>query len=127
MSQTLFWNLLAKKITGEASEQELRQLEDLMKLNHDWAYQAEHIQEFWQYKNDAGKQESELAFEQHLQRMKDAGVELPESEFPQINFEINYSKRRRKILAFSVAAIFIFFIAGAIWLTGDKKKINAPR
>jgi transmembrane sensor len=124
MPQTLFWNLLAKKIAGEATQQELQELENLMKLNHDWAYQAEHIQQFWQYKNDATQQDSELAFEQHLLRMKESGINLPEPEIPPISFENNYTNKRKRIFAFSIAAIFIFFVAGIIWFTSDKKKLT---
>lgn len=124
MSQSLFWNLLAKKIAGEASPQELQELENLMKLNHDWAYQAEHIQQFWQYKNDTGKQESELAFEQHLQKMKEAGIDFPQPEMVQTDLQISYPNQRKKIIAYSVsiAAGLIFLIAGLVWLTSDKKK-----
>lgn len=122
MSQTLFWNLLAKKIAGEATQQELQELENLMKLNHDWAYQAEHIQQFWQYKNDGGRQESELAFEQHLLRMKESGINFPEPEIPQVNFETNYTGRKKRIFFFSTAAVVIFLIAGFVWLTSNTKK-----
>lgn len=124
MSQSLFWNLLAKKIAGEATEQEIRELENLMKLNHDWAYQAEHIQQFWQYKSDAGNQESELAFDQHLQKMKEAGIDFPQPQNAQPDFQINHTNRRRKIIAYSVsiAAGVFFLIAGLVWLTSDKKK-----
>jgi ferric-dicitrate binding protein FerR (iron transport regulator) len=124
MSQSLFWNLLAKKIAGEATPQELKELEDLMKLNHDWAYQAEHIQEFWQYKNDTGKQESELAFEQHLQKMKEAGIDFPRPQEIQADLKINSSNSRKRIIAYSIsmAAGLIFLIAGLVWLTSDKKK-----
>lgn len=124
MSQSLFWNLLAKKIAGEATPQELQELENLMKLNHDWAYQAEHIQQFWQYKNDTGKQESELAFEQHLQKMKEAGIDFPQPENIQPDLQIDFSNRRKKLIAYSVsiAAGLFFLIAGLVWLTSDKKK-----
>lgn len=121
MSQRLFWNLLARKIAGEASQQELQQLQDLMKQNHDWAYQAEHIEQFWQFKNDAGKLESELAFEEHLQRMKESGIDFPPAEISQTNLEVNNTGRGKRILILSIAAILILFIAGIFGLTSDKK------
>lgn len=118
MDQTFFWNLLAKKIAGEASTEELQQLEQLLKLNPDWAYQAEHIQHLWQ-KTTNHKQESESAFEQHLQRMKEAGIDL-EPEIPS-NAPVAKHSKFKKILAYSAAAVFVFLIAGFIWLSGDKK------
>ncbi|HWI92040.1 MAG TPA: FecR family protein [Flavisolibacter sp.] len=124
MSQSLFWNLLAKKIAGEATPQELQELENLMKLNHDWAYQAEHIQQFWQYKTDTGKQESEFAFEQHLQRMKEVGIDFPQPGDFQPDLQINSSGKRKKRIAYSVsiAVGLILLITGMVWLTSHKKK-----
>jgi len=120
MDQTLFWNLLAKKIVGEASEEELHQLESLMKLNPDWAYQAEHIQHLWQ--NTSGdKQESEFAFEQHLQRMKEAGVDL-QVELPSVHSGIKRGKTKN-IFTYSAAAVAVFLIAGFVWLSSNKKSI----
>jgi len=118
MDQTLFWNLLSKKITGEASEEELLQLEGLMKVHPDWAYQAEHIQHLWQNKTGDNNQESETAFEQHLQRMKEAGIDF-QSETPQITFPAN--NRRKRIFSFSIAAILVFLIGGLVWLKSYQK------
>lgn len=120
MDHIRFLNLLAKKITGEATAEELQQLESLMKLNPDWAYQAEHIQQLWQNKNATGKQESETAFEQHLQRMKDAGIDFPGPQIPPVNFHTKYGKKK-KLFSFSVAAIAIFLIAALVWLNSNKK------
>ncbi|MBO9681508.1 MAG: FecR family protein [Flavisolibacter sp.] len=120
MDQTLFWNLLAKKIAGEASEEELHQLESLMKQNPDWAYQAEHIQHMWQT-TSGDKQESEFAFEQHLQRMKEAGVDL-QPELPSINSGIKRDKVKN-IFAYSAAAVVVFLIAGFVWLSSNKRNV----
>ena len=125
MDQTLFWNLLAKKITGEASPDELLQLENFTKFNPDWAYQAEHIQYLWQNKAEGNQQESETAFEQHLQRMKDAGIDFSQPEIQQINFQTNHSKRQ-KIFAFSIATLVFFLISGWIWLNINKKLPLSP-
>jgi transmembrane sensor len=117
MDQTLFWNLLAKKISGEASQEELEQLENLLKLNPDWAYQAEHIQQLWQ--NPSGNnQESELAFEQHFQRMKAMGVDLQ----PEVSTtEPRKQYKFKRVFIYSAAAVVTFLIAGFIWLNNNKK------
>jgi ferric-dicitrate binding protein FerR (iron transport regulator) len=120
MDQTLFWNLLSKKIAGEASQEELQQLETLMKLNPDWAYQAEHVQQVWQNKTESKKEDSEIAFEQHLQRMKDAGVQFPQSEELPSYLQKTYANK--KIAVISIAAVLIFLIGGWAWLSSDKKK-----
>lgn len=118
MDQTLFWNLLAKKIAGEASEEELQQLERLTKLNPEWAYQAEHIQQLWQ-NTTSEKEQSEFAFEQHLQKMKEAGVNLEPAVY-----SIKSDKKPalvKNIFAYSAAAIVLFLVAGFVWLNSNKR------
>jgi len=119
MSPSRFWNLLAKKIAGEATAEELHELESLLLANPDWAYQSEQIQQLWQSKSDTNQRESELAFEQHFQRMKEAGVNLPEPEISPANSQTNNSKRK-KLFAFSIAAFVIFLITGFILLNTNK-------
>ena len=121
MDQTLFWSLVSRKIAGEASPEELQQLEILLKQNPDLAYQAEHVQQVWQNKPDAKKEDSEAAFEQHLQRMKEAGIQFPAPvEIPSPKFVNRY--RRTKLLAMSFAALLCVLVAGWIWLSSHKKK-----
>jgi len=124
MSQTRFWHLLAKKISGEASSEEFQELEDLIKQNPDWAYQAEHISHFWKFKKENHNQESELAFKKHMLRMKEEGIDLPPQEISQPDLPVNYINKRRRLAIYSVsiAATVIFLVAGLVWLTSDKKK-----
>jgi transmembrane sensor len=121
MSHTHFLNLLAKKMNGEASPGELHELENLMKLNPDWAYQAEHLEHFWQYNSETDKHGSGTAFEQHLLRMQEAGIDFPQQKTPQTNFVTNYSTKKKKIFAFSVAAIIVFVSTAFVWITLTKK------
>jgi transmembrane sensor len=78
MSEHQFWNLFAKKLTGEAGEEDLEQLHQLMKLNPELLYAAQHIEDLWILKslNSANKDE-EAAFNRHLKKL--SGV-LPEKE-----------------------------------------------
>lgn len=124
MSQTRFWHLLAKKISGEALPEEVQELDDLIKQNPDWAYQAEHILHFWKFKKVNDKPEAELAFEKHLLRMKESGIDFPQQEDTLPEFQISYTGKRRRIVTYSlsIAASVIFLIAGIVWLTSDKKK-----
>lgn len=124
MPQTRFWYLLAKKISGEASSEEIQELSDLIKQNPDWAYQAEHIFHFWKFKKENGKQEAEQAFEKHLLRMRESGIDLPQEENAKPDFQFNHISNRKKIVTYSlsIAAVALFLIAGIFWLTSDKKK-----
>jgi len=80
MSQSLFWNLFAKKLTGEASPDELLELENLIRQNPGIVYHAEHVQHIWQDVPSHDAYESELAFEMHLNKLKENGIAFPELE-----------------------------------------------
>lgn len=108
MSQERFWELIAKKLSGEATQDELRELELLMRDNPEWQYAMQNMQDIWNlqpkevYNND-------LAFEYHLQKMQAAGIEMNilseetfESESPR-----NIS-RKKWWLPLSVAASVLF-------------------
>jgi len=106
MSQQRFWNLLAKKIADEATAEEIRELEDLMRLNPDWHYSAQHIQDIWGLTIKENPNTSSEAFIRHLERMKKAGIELGFEEKVQRS---STKKKRILIGAFSLVALAIAF------------------
>jgi transmembrane sensor len=122
MSQTLFWNLLSKKLAGEASKEELDQLDNLIKSNPAWAYQAEHFHNLWQQAPDKDSYESELAFEQHLNKLKENGVDFPEHDTPMKmpEFSRPSSRKRTRIFALSIGAFLVFAISGISLLSHKK-------
>jgi transmembrane sensor len=121
MSHTLFLNLLAKKLAGEATADEVQQLGDLLLLNPDWAYQAEHLEQLWQSEKEEHNSGSELAFEQHMARMKEAGVDFPRPSLPAIISKAG--DKKRKIVAWSVAAVFLLLAAGLLWYNNKTETV----
>ena len=108
MSQQRFWHLLAKKISNEANPEEIRELEEIMRLNPDWHYSAQHIQDIWGLTIKENPATTTDAFLRHLEKMKKAGIELGIEESP------TSTSRKKAILIglFSVAvtaAAFYFF------------------
>jgi transmembrane sensor len=78
MSQHQFWNLLAKKLAGEAGEEDLEQLHQLMKLNPELLYAAQHIEDLWKLKTlNSGNPDAEAAFNKHLKKLDSV---LPDKE-----------------------------------------------
>jgi len=125
MPHTLFLNLLAKKMAGEASPEELVELENLLKKNADWAYQAEQIQNLWIQNEYIDNDHSELAFEQHIRKIKASGVDFPG---PKENPLPARLKRKKKIFAFSIV-IIVFLAAGWLWLNSNQNNgsIASPK
>ena len=122
MSHTFFLNLLAKKMTGEASTEELRQLESAMKANPDWAYQAEQMQNLWQEESHIHYPEAQLAFEQHLNRLEKAGINFPGSVTTERYFS---TAKRKKVLAVSFFSLTVILLLFAVWIGNHGKKAVA--
>lgn len=82
MHQDRFWELMARKMAGEASERELHELEDLLCNNPHFQISAQTFKELWHHPIDISDLtgESDLAFERHLNRMNQAGLSLHPSE-----------------------------------------------
>jgi transmembrane sensor len=120
MLHTLFLNLLAKKMTGGATPEELLELEGLMKTNADWAYQAEQIQNLWQYENATNTQDSELAFEQHLNKIREAGIDFPETSSETVIQKSYWGRKKNLILSFAAVVVFVIVIA-SVWISSSNK------
>jgi len=66
MRHDLFWKLLAKKLSGEATEEEIRELTEMMKTNPELCYPAQNIADIWKIKPPDKMQDSETSFQKLL-------------------------------------------------------------
>jgi transmembrane sensor len=82
MTQTLFLELLAKKLSGEATPAEIEQLDELMRKHPEWMFSAQHITDLWNLKEPLNPEISEDAYQQHLLRMQEKGLPVPGTELP---------------------------------------------
>jgi Fe2+-dicitrate sensor, membrane component len=70
MSQHRFWNLLGKKLANDASEDELFELEKLMRVHPELLYAAQHIEDLWKMRDLDKTDESEEAFIAHFRKIR---------------------------------------------------------
>ncbi|MDI3318751.1 FecR family protein [Pinibacter soli] len=124
MSQERFWELIAKKLSDEATSDELNELELLMRNNPEWQYAMQNMQDLWNLQPKEAYN-SDLAFEYHLQKMNAAGIELDNftGEEPE---EAESPKRiftRKLWLPISVAATVII----AVGLIFKPRKHNSDK
>ena len=121
MSQSLFWNLLAKKLSGEADAGELEQLEKLTKDNPDLIYAASLVSDLWPAEGTMSEPyDSELAFEVHLEKLKNNGIFLPELQTPLTDNELTTTgkKPRRRLVMWGTAAgvaALVLILAFRFW------------
>lgn len=70
------WNLVAKKLTGEATPEELRELEVLLRNNPELHYPMQTISDLWNHTDPDDQQTAEQAFTRHLNRMQELKIDF---------------------------------------------------
>ncbi|MFL5738644.1 MAG: FecR family protein [Flavisolibacter sp.] len=125
MSQNRFWNLLAKKFSGEAMPEEVQELEKLLRNNPEWVFAAEQIEALWklQAKED-DRYEAELAFELHLHKQNRNGLYFPELHSPAVVPSLVNPKKfsRFRVIALAVLGSVVLFMSGLTWNNLASKK-----
>ncbi len=116
MSRDKIWHLFARKLTGEASGEELQDLELLIKGESSLFYEFQAITDLWEQEplNDADYLEATYLL--HLEKMRKLGIEPGNSDVAEIeNQQSLYavSKRNRnRIFAGSVlAGLIVLFVS----------------
>ncbi len=116
MDNNRVWQLAAKKMAGEASPEEIRELEMLLKEDPDLHYALQNISDIW---NLAVKQNANgnEAYSRHEKRMKEAGILNDDKSTESEEFErsVPVRKKSRGWWISSVAA-FIIVLAFAFYL-----------
>lgn len=95
--QEHIWNLIAKKLAGEANEKELAELQDLLRKYPDNTYPLQILDDLWKSVEPADKDDVEKAFVGHMFRLADHG----QSEMKKLDPTNRFSKKKR--LFFSLA------------------------
>ncbi|MBZ5857803.1 FecR family protein [Flavihumibacter profundi] len=112
MTQDRIWELLAKKLAGEATVHELEELEEMLRESPGMHYPFQTISDLW-FHHPVQSEDAFAAYEKHIARMKELGVNLdadqeaePEEIYP------SEGSRSRKFLWLSLALVLI---TGAIY------------
>ncbi len=120
MQQEYFWNLIAKKLSGEASKEELQELEKALRQNPDLHYSMQTLIDLWKPALPDHRSQAEQAFNRHLSRLQEVDSSfdvhgLYSSETPA--FDNNNSKSKGKKIWLASAGIIIL-LTGLIWYGG---------
>jgi transmembrane sensor len=132
-SQGQFWILLSKKLSNEASFEELQELQSILLNNPDLHHKAEMLTEMWEQGSINISAGSEAAYMRHIMKHKmDFFVEENSTEIKSDDlafekepgfFRTLFSKR--KLTIFSILALLVL-TTGAIYLFTQKKAPNLP-
>lgn len=105
MGQEQIWDLISKKLSGEASEQELLELEALLRQNPDLHYPMQTIADLWHSPARPGRHEAHLAFVKHIERMQQIGISF--SPEPDLTLAKRLRKNQQKIVLSGIAAVLV--------------------
>jgi ferric-dicitrate binding protein FerR (iron transport regulator) len=132
-SQNQFWSLLSKKLSNEATPEELQELQSILLSNPELHPQADMFTEMWQQRVINSNVGSEAAYMRHIMKHKDEffveenPIEINTgdivSETNPVFFHSLFSKRR--LIIFSLLA-FIILTTGSIYLFRQKSDTKLP-
>jgi len=131
MTADKFWDLLSKKITAEASDDELNEFEELVGNHSDWKKAAETLEILWQQSLPFENNDATEALKLHVEKIKQLGIEFNEyhSNYPEIISEEKSHHSKRKKWLFSVVGVVIivvgFFVFKNITTTKNKTPSTA--
>jgi transmembrane sensor len=110
MDNNHIWNLIAKKLAGEATAGDLKELESALRIDPDLHYSLEALHDMWQKKSHQEPERSGIAFQKHMERMQSMGIDMGSKEMGLSLDEYPYSSHRFmnwKTLAFIITGFFL--------------------
>ncbi|HTQ26621.1 MAG TPA: FecR family protein [Puia sp.] len=121
MQEEKIWNLIAGKLSGEASEQDLQELEMLLRCYPDLHYPMQNIMDLWNANPQEKKEEAAKAFERHIERMRLRGLDFETApagdsspaQSPVIYDPIPQTKRKSWLVW---AGLSVLLLAGGVYL-----------
>jgi len=123
MSNNTIWQLIAKKLAGEATPQELTELETLLRDNPDMHYPIQTVADLWHHATP-DTENAHSAFAAHAERMKQLGttLDIPAEAVP--------AHSKRKYLVLSLVLLLLCLLGyqyRSIIFTGTDEKLAAER
>lgn len=109
------WELMARKLSGEASQEELRELDSLLRNHPELHIPVQAVNDLWPRKAAGADPETAAAWQRHLTRMQQAGIPAmdPPAHEP---FQLEAVRPRpwKRYAAWAAAASILLF--SATWL-----------
>lgn len=101
-----FWDLVGKKLSGEATPEELIAIEQLLREHPELHYPLQTITELWDQKGPGMQTSAEDAYDRHLSRMKGIGVEVRPDDQAETGKRYDRRRTRRsRVLGISLVAL----------------------
>jgi len=124
------WVLMAKSFSGEASEDELQELDNLLRQYPSVNYSKEILHDFWTVSPDHDRQDAENKYRKLVQQIKNIGID--EGKFTEDEHFINADeqvittngRKKKKWLIAAAASFLIISLTGLLFVYSNKQKLN---
>jgi ferric-dicitrate binding protein FerR (iron transport regulator) len=107
--------LLARKLAGEATEEDLAQLDQLLIAHPEAVFYAELLMQVWREGKEKDTAPSEKTYQQHIARFQPAFEPLPDTVMEEEEYHPSFFRRNKRALALclllpllAVGAVFLF-------------------
>jgi len=127
------WELISRKLSNEATEVELQELQALLHQQPNEAYSLEIMEDLWKAPAQENKQYSEYRFKQLIQRMQVLGIEtsgfeMEENHLITAEQEINSSRKKGffTIKKIAISLCFIGILITGVFLYENEVSKNSP-
>ena len=116
MSIDRFWILIARKLSGEFSVEEIRELEELLRLHPHLHFSVEIITNLWHQHALKDEKQLEDFYSAHISRMNQMGVAMHHEENKEDSYLLEGSRKNRRIRTFAlVASILAIVTVGSLY------------
>jgi len=118
-SKERIWHLFARKLTGEASAEELQELEYLLHAESSIDYEVLMMEQLWAQEAPADHEYLEATYLLHHKKMQKLGIEPGKTVVQEAENEFHPSTRRFVTVKWATAILVVAVIltASIVWLT----------
>jgi ferric-dicitrate binding protein FerR (iron transport regulator) len=109
MADERIWELMARKLAGEASVEELGELDQLLRTNPDLHFSIQAITDLWENTRPLADETSlQISYQQHVVRMQELGIAIGQ-ETDDNNYLLQGARQapRRRRAVWMVAGFFV--------------------
>lgn len=120
------WILIARKLSGEASAEELYELDQLLRQNPHVNYSKEILHDFWRIRPRYDSQDAENKYKNLVQQIKSMGID--DGKFTQddhfINGDENITNNKKKKWMIGLSSIFTLIIISAFFFFYSDQQLS---
>ena len=123
-----FWILIARKLSGESSVEEIRELEVLLRLHPHLHFSVEIVTNLWNQHAVIDEKQLEDCYSSHIRRMNQMGIAMHQEhkEDDEISFLLQVSRKNRRMRNIAVtASILAIVTVGSLYFFNQKNSSAA--